>query len=206
MIHPAIDQFLAEFMGRFFFVFGIVGFAVGVGLIGNPVRMHQFFGTMNHWVSMRRSTKWLARPRDAGSVVQDFCRVIGGVFILVAAYSTFILITQVDVNRIVAILRLDAPPSFVAWIIESARWFLIAGGVGAILVGIMLIFFRDGLRMIETHANHWYSLRRHGQSGDAMHMGFDRWIEGYPRTMGWIITVAALVVVVDFGIRLFSRS
>lgn len=206
MSHPIVDQFFVPFIVRFFFVFGIIGFAVGVGLIFNHVRMHQFFGIMNHWVSMRRSTRWLAIPLDTGSTMQRFRRLIGAAFILVAAFSTFVLITQIDANRVVAALRVEVPYSFATWIMESVRWFLIAGSMVAIAVGIMLIFFPNALRAIETRANHWYSFRCCSRSGDTMHMDFDRWIENHPRAMGWIIAVASLVVVVDYGTLLFAHS
>lgn len=205
-IPPTLDQFLAQFMVWFFFVFGAMGFAIGVGLILDHIRMHEFFGIMNHWVSMRRSTRWLAIPRNTGLVTQRFRRLIGGVFILVAAYSTFILITQVDISQIVALLHVEPRQSLVGWLIGSMRWFLIGGSMVAIAIGIMLVFFEKALAVIETRANHWYSFRSCSQSGDAMHLGLDRWVESYPRALGAIIAVAALAVVVDYGMRLFARS
>jgi hypothetical protein len=206
LIPPEINQFVFVSMVWFFLIFGGVGFAVGVGLILDNVRMHQFFGIMNRWVSLRPSTKWLAIPRDAGMGAQRFRRVLGAAFVLIAAYSTFVLITQVDTGTIATMLRVDTPRVFVIWMIESVRWFLIAGGIVAIAVGIMLTLFQEGLRAIETRANHWYSFRSYSQSGEAMHMGFDRWVENYPRAMGWIIAVAALVVIIDCGERLVARS
>jgi hypothetical protein len=206
MNHLVADQLLVPFMIRFFFVFGIIGFAVGVGLVFNHVRMHQFFGIMNRWISMRHFTKWLAVPHDTELVGKPFQRLMGVVFILAAAFSTFVLITQVDVNRVVAALAINAPYSLIAWITECVRWFLIAGGMAAIVVGIMLIFSPNSFIAIETRANHWYSFRRHIQSADAMHMGFDRSVESHPRAIGWIIAAAALVVVADYGILLFVHS
>jgi hypothetical protein len=206
LIPPAINQFLIVSMVWFFLIFGSVGFAVGVGLILDHVRMHQFFGIMNRWVSMRPSTKWLAIPRDAGMGAQGFRRVLGAAFVLVATYSTFVLITRVDAGTIVTVLRVDTPRAFVIWMIESVRWFLIAGGIVAITVGVMLTFFQEALRAIETRANHWYSFRSHGQSGDTMHMGFDRWVERYPRAIGFIFALAALVVIIDCGAKLVARS
>lgn len=206
MIYPAIDQFLVPLMVRFFFVFGIIGFVVGVGLVFDHVRMHQFFGIMNHWVSTRRYSRWLAIPRDMDSAVKRSRRLVGGMFILVAAYSTFVLIAQIDVARVVAELHFDAPQAFVAWVIESMRWFLIGGGMVAITVGTMLIFFPIALRVMEAHANHWYPSFGRSQSGDAMHMGFDGWVESHPCVMGWIIALGALVVAANFGMRLFVSN
>lgn len=205
IIHPTIDQYFALFMVWFFFVFGIAGFAVGVGLVSSHEHMHRFFGVMNRWVSMRPGTRWLAIPRTTSLLGQRLRSVIGAAFILVAAYSTFILVTQIDVGRIVATLRLETPRVYVTWIMESMRWLLIVGGLLAIAVGVMLAFFQNALLAIETRANHWGSFRGDSQSGDAMHLGFDRWIESYPRTLGCVIAVAALVVVVDYGLRLFPR-
>lgn len=205
MTHPLVDQFLVPFILRFFFVFGIVGFAVGIGLTFDFAGIHRFFGIMNRWVSMRHGTRWLAIPRDTGPIMLRFRRSIGAAFVLVAAFSTFVMIAKLDVERVVAALDLKAPHAFVAWILECMRWLLVVGGVVAITVGIMLIYFPKALHAIETRANHWYSFRSYSQSGDAMHMGFDRWIESYPRAMGGVIAVAALVVVVDYGIRLFAR-
>ncbi len=206
MSHPIIDQFLIPFIIRFFFVFGILSFAVGVGLIFNHVRMVRFFGIMNHWVSMRRSTKWLSIPRDTGPVVQRFRRLIGAIFVLVATFSTFVLITQIEAKSVVAALRLDIPYALAMWLIESARWLLITGSMVAIAVGIMLIFFPNALLAIEARANYWYSTRSRSRGGDTMHMTFDRWMGTYPRALGWLIAAASLFVVVDFGLLLFARN
>lgn len=40
----------------------------------------------------------------------------------------------------------------------------------------------------------------------SMRLGFDQWIESYPRTMGWIISVVALGVAIHYGMRLFAYS
>ena len=204
MLNPMTDPFLTQFMVRFFFVFGIIGFAIGVGLILNHVRMHQMFGVVNHWVSLRPGTRWLAIPRDTSATVASFRHLIGGIFVIVAAYSTYVLMTQVEVPRFVAALRIDAQPALVALIVEAARWCLVVGGMVAVAVGIMLIFFRNALAAIETRANRWYSFRRHTLDADTMHMGFERWTEAHPRTTGWVLSVGALVVVVAFGMALFA--
>ena len=206
MLSPATDQLLSQFMVRFFFVFGIIGFAVGVGLVLDHVRMHRMFGIVNHWVSMRRSTKWLAIPRDTSAAVARNRHLIGGIFILVATYSTLALMTQVDVARIATMLRIDAPRSLVVLIIASARWCLVAGGGVAIAVGILLIFFPGALNAIESRANRWYSFRQHAPNVDVMHMDFDRWAERHPRFTGWILAGGALVVTVAFGTQLFAHG
>lgn len=205
MSYPIVDQLLATALFRFFLVFGIFGFAVGVGLIVNPMRMLRFFAIMNQWVSLRRSTRWLAIPRDTGPVVQRFRRPIGAAFILLAAFSTFVLIVKIDAHRVITALRIHDPHSLATLIMESVRWCLITGSMMAIAVGIMLIFFPKALQAIEMRANRWYSMRSWSRGGDVLHLGLEKWLESYPRAMGWIIAVASLVVVVDYGTFLLAQ-
>jgi hypothetical protein len=205
MNQPIGDQLLVPFIVRFFFVFGLIGLLVGVGLILDRARMHRFLGFMNTWVSVRRSTKWLAVPRDISPTVQRFRHLIGATFILFGAFSTVVLMMRFDVNQVVATFAVDAPHLFVAWIVDGVRWFLIAGGMLAITIGIMLIVFPSALRSVEDGANRWVSFRTYSQRGDAVHRGLDIWVESYPRATGWVIAVVGLSVVVVYGLQLFVR-
>lgn len=206
MSNPMVQQLFLDSLYWFFLVFGIVGIAVGVGLIFNSVRMHQFSKFMNHWVSMRRSTRWLAIPRDSGAAEQRFRHLLGTIFVLLPAFSLFVLVTKIDADKLATALHLNVPPAFAAWILESARWLLIAGSLLAIAVGVMLIFFPKALHAIETRANHWHSTRNIGRGGETIHTGFDEWVECHPRAMGLIIASSALVVALHFGMLLFQRS
>jgi hypothetical protein len=120
-----------------------------------------------------------------------------------AAFTVITLIMRINVHMIVTDLDVAAPQSFVAWILESMRWFLVTGGVLAITVGVMLAFFPAAFRAIEMRANHWYSFRNHSRGSDTMHMSLDRWSESHPRMMGWAIAAGSLVMVAAYGIILF---
>jgi hypothetical protein len=204
--YPIVDLFLIPFIARFFLVFGFIGTAVGIGLIFNPERMHEFFRVMNRWISLRRSTKWLAIPHDMSLSTQRFRRLLGVVFIIAAIFSIYVLATQIDVSRIVAASGVTVPLSFSVWIMECAVWFLILGNMIALVVGIMLNLFPDALHEIEMRSNHWFSVRSHTRGDDTMHLTVDKWAESYPRTMGWIITAGSLIVVIDYAILLFAHS
>lgn len=199
MSHPVVEQLLLPFLVVCLFVFGIIGFFVGVGLVWNGALMHRLFGVMNRSVSTRRGMKWIATPRDIQPAVRRYRRPIGAIFVLGAAFSIFGLV-RMDVDRGVPMLGIAAQ-----WVIESIRWFLIGGNLVAIAIGIMLLFFPDALRAIETRLNRWYSFRHYAVGGETMHMALDRWVERFPRIAGCIIAVGALVLVVDSGILLFAR-
>lgn len=200
MTHPFVDQILVPAIVWFFLVFGIVGFAVGIGLVLNHERMHRFFEVMNQWVSMRRSTKWLAVPRYSGLPLQQYRHVAGTTIILAAVVSTGLLSTRGYAQGAIS----SVPFSMMSWVLESLRWFLICGGVFAVVVGVMLMFFPGAFRALELRANSWYSFRNHSLGVDSMHMGLDRWVERYPRSLGLVIAVGALIVTVNYGILVIA--
>ncbi|KAF0163582.1 MAG: hypothetical protein FD157_2912 [Rhodocyclaceae bacterium] len=206
MNDPTAGQIFIIFVYRLFFVFGIIAFAVGVGLIVNHARTRRFCDYMNRWVSTRPATKWLAISQDTAAAEHRFRYSIGAVSILLAGFSVFVLIAQIDAERVAAAIPLNVPRAFEVLMIESVRRILIAGGLFAIAVGLMLIFFPKALRAIETRANRWYSTRTLVRNGDRMHVGFDQWLDGNPRVAGWIITSGALIVVVNFGILLLRLT
>lgn len=202
------EQLLVDFVIRLFFVFGILALLVGVGLVFSHERMHRLFGMCNRWVSTRRSMRWLEIPRDVvESAAHRFRHLVGACFVLLAAYSTFMLVTQVDARYFVVVLpggKVSA--EFVAWLAESARWALIVGGMVAIAAGAMLAFVPQALRAVEERANRWYSTHNWMRDGDDMRLGFDGWVERRPRVTGSLIAAGALVVVANFGLALLARA
>lgn len=200
-----VDQLLVPVVIRCFFVFGILGFVVGVGLIIDPVRMQRFFGFVNTWVSLRRSTKWLAVPRDISSTVQRYRHLIGLTFILLGAFSTVVLMTRIDVNQVVANFRVAAPLLFVAWLVDSTRLLLIVGNVLAIAIGVMLMVFPNFLQSVETRVNRWVSFRAQSLGADTENRSLDRWVASYPRVSGWLVAIATLPLVAIYGLHLLAQ-
>lgn len=206
MGNPMVLQILLDSVCWFFLVFGIVGVAVGIGLVLIHARMQRLFAFLNRWVSMRRSTRALAIPHDPGAAEQRFRYWLGAVFVLLPAFSLFVLLTKVDADKLAAALRLNVPMAFAAAILDSARWLLIAGSLLAIAVGVMLIFFPKALHAIETRTNRWYSTRNMSRAGEVERMGFDAWVERHPRAMGLAIALGAFVVTAYFGTLLLHRG
>lgn len=199
------DQFLVPFFIRFFFLFGLVGVAVGAGLILAPQRMQYVFGWMNRWISTRRSMRWFDIPRDVDAEIYRFCRRVWVVLMLLVVYSTYVLIMQVHADDFVAALGLrNSQYSLVAEIaVATVQWFLIVGELLVLAAGIMLFFFPETLVAIEKRVNQWCSTHHWTLPLDAMHMGFDTWARGRPRIMGGLIIAGALFVDINFGIMLF---
>ena len=201
-----IDHLLVPAAFLFFLVAGIAGAALGAALIVFRGRISGLFRPMNRWVSVRKSLAPLERPHNIAPTVYKYRRGFSAAFIIGAAFSIVMLVAKVDVRAVVSLLGAD-PHSFVGpWIAQSLCWLMIGGSVLAIVIGIILGFFPRVLAAIEMRANRWYSPRRIGKGADVMYLTLDRWVEYSPRTAGWIIAIAALVVAFNSAFVLFGRG
>jgi hypothetical protein len=199
MLHTGdylVDQLLIPFVLWIFIVAGIVGIALGVGLIAGSARTLRFLGTTNRWVSLRNSLKPLEEPHDIGKAVYGHRRWFGAAFAVGGAFAVFVLLAKVQVAAFVSALGRNTAPVIVNWVVESLRWILVAGGALAVVIGVMLVFSADALRALETRVNRWYSLRQLGQGADTMHLTLDEWVESSPRTAGWMLVLGASIVLI----------
>jgi hypothetical protein len=193
----AVDQMLIPALAMIFLVGSLVGAATGAGLIVSGARVLRLFGFMNRYVSTRSGLKAMSMPHDIGPLVRRHRHLIGACLVLGAGYSVYGLLAWFDSDAFAAALDLRYPRSFVAWLLNGARWTLIAYGVLGILAGLMLGFFPRALDRIEARANRWYSIRKFTLGGDTMHLTLDRFVEAFPRSTGALIVIGALYVAVN---------
>jgi len=200
----ALYQWLTSSLILFFLFWGVVAVVVGVGLIVCSNKTLKFFDTMNRYVSTRHGFKPMAVIHDTGWFVRRYRIGIAVLFIAGAAYSIFGLLTWFDVAAVVSRFRMNLPPVFVSWIVESVKWLLIIGCAFASVIGVMLGFFPKTLDILEARVNKWYSFRNISRGADTMHLALDNWVAAFPRTAGWIILLTALFVVADAAIVLIG--
>ena len=201
-----LNQLVLPFFLWFFFVFGLISLAVGMGILLKPEPTRRLSEIMNRWVSTRRGLKWLEVPRSAEGLLDRFRRPFGALAIPILAYSTFVLITLGDMRSFVDALRLgnNSNAVLVLIVMDTVRWCLIMFGLAAIVASVMLIFLPNALKTVKMPANRWFSIRSLLAGGDGMRMGLDTWVLGRPRAMGGLIVVGAVVVVFSFGLMLYK--
>jgi len=199
----AFQQWAVQFLGVLFLVGGLMALAVGVGLIVGSAGTLRFLAAMNRWVSTRRAFKPIEIPRDTRQAVQKHRRWLAAALIAGAAFSIFGLAAWFDAGAVSFVFGLDARPSSIAsWLVESARWALIAGNLAAIVIGIMLRFFPGAVAALEARGSRWYSDRQLVKGADKMNLALDNWVAESPRASGWMIAIAGLLLAGDFGIIL----
>lgn len=201
--HPELRMWFAQSTVLFFFISGFALFAVGLTLVLNSAAALRFFETANRWVSMRRATRPLEIARDTQPLVQRHRYLIATFVIAAGVFAIYGLLTQYDARAAVRLLGLESQrPVFALWLVDSARWLLIAGNALGIVVGFVLAFAPGLLARMEACGGNWYSERRMVKGGDAMNTGLDAQVAARPRAAGIIIMVMALLLIGAFGLLL----
>jgi len=201
----AIQLWAVQFLVVLFLAGGLVALGVGVGLIVESAGTLRLLAALNRWVSTRRVTRPLDVNHDTRALVQRYRHWLAVPFIAGAGFAIFGLATQFDVRAVGFAFGLDTRPSTIAsWLVESLRWALIVGNLAAVVIGILLAFFPGALIALEARGSRWYSERQLVSAADKMNFSLDHWVAASPRSAGWIITIASLILVIDFAILLFG--
>jgi len=199
------DQLLIPFVLWFFIVVAVVGIALGVCLIASSARTLRLLGTTNRWISLRTRFRPMEAPHDIGKAIYGHRRWFGAAFAVGGAFMMFMLLASVKGAAVVSALGRSATPAVVAWIVESLRWILLAGGALAVVTGVMLVFSSDALRALEARTNRWYSASQLGKGADTMYLTLDQWVETFPRTAGWMLGLGAAIVLIASIIVWFGQ-
>jgi hypothetical protein len=199
----AFRQAAYQFTVAVFLVGGLAVLAIGVRLIVASASTLRFITAMNHWVSTRRAFRQLDIPHDTRQVVIKYRRWLAAVVVAGAAIALYGLSTDVDNRAVSFAFGLDTLPFPITdLLVTSGRWMLIVGNLAAVAIGIMLGFFPAALVTLETRGGRWYSFRQLVKNRNAMNLPLDNWVATSPHAAGWIITVAGVVMLGDFGYML----
>lgn len=198
-----LSQILVSTVVVFFFVTSLLGLVLGLGLILRASAMLSFILLMNQWISTRQALRPLESPLEVPTTTTRTGRWFGAVLVLVGAYAALILISTFDVQRVAAVFRADSRYSLTGVVLDALKWFLVLGGLAAIVTGLMLLFFPNAWRSVEARANRWYSTRNLELAGDTVYLSLDRIVQAFPRPAGAAIFVLSLVAALASGILLF---
>lgn len=193
---PLWTQVVLPSLALFGLAGSVLGISVGLGLLLRSAATLRFFDTMNRWVSTRRTLKPLEIPRYVGSPTARKPRWNGLVLLVAGAYVA-IMLWQLDGTKMAALAYGGRYPLLAEILLKAVRWIMVAGGLAAVAVGVMLLFFPAAYPAFEARANHWYSTRQAFTGADTPHMTLDRWVAAYPRVAG--AAIASLSVIATFG-------
>ena len=184
-----------------FLIFGnLFAFFIGVLMIAAPQRLGDLFKISNRWISTRRMTKPLAKPRQADRAMLRYPRVLGAIMLASAALiliKGMIFISGVSAaegGRLLARLYSGVGLSAGTW---EFIWFtlitvILLGAILAIVVGLMFFFRLGKLKHWADSLNRWVPPRQRPKPLDMPHYHLDKMISAKPQLWGGVITALAL--------------
>ncbi len=203
MDNHVVRLWLTQSAVVFFIIAGITLLVIGVSLIVNSAGTLGFFGRMNRWISLRGVSKPLEIPRDTQQAVQNYRYWFAAVFVLGGIFAVYGLLRHFSTSSVITLFGLGYfRPVLAEWLVESARWVLVAGNLVGIVLGAMLAFSPGAVAALEARGSHWYSERKVTKGADSMNIRLDPWVAAYPRVAGGIIVVLALGLLGAFGLML----
>jgi hypothetical protein len=185
-------QVLYQFFVWVALVFAVLGVAVGIALIVASARTLRFFHFMNRWISTRGALRPMEIPRSTEQFSHRNRRWIGGGLMAGGAFAMYGLIAGVDVGAFAALFARAERAVLLAIATETLKWFLFAGSVAGVLVGLLLCFHPDRLESVEKVANRWFSMRRVLRGSDEPNLTLDRLVAAHPGLSGGILACTAL--------------
>lgn len=182
-------------------IFGNV-FALGIGvlMLTAPQQLNALFKFSNRWISTRKMTKPLAKPRSSDRVMLHYPRVLG---VILLASAALILIkgaifvtgmSAADGGRLLSLVFGEENISTSLW---ENLWvglvaFIVLGAVMAVVVGLMSLFKIGKLKQWAESINLSVSARRATKPLDVPHYHLDKMVAARPRVWGGVITVLSL--------------
>jgi hypothetical protein len=178
----------------------VFAFGIGVLMLAAPQQLSAVFKFSNRWISTRKLTKPLEKPRPTERTMLRYPRVLGAILLASAALILLkgtIFVTGMSVAEgggLLARLYGDTNNSAGLW---ESLWisliaFIMLGALTAVVVGLMSLFRPGQLRHWGKSANRWVSTRKLTKPLDTPHYHLDKLVLARPRLWGGVITVLAL--------------
>ena len=194
---------LVSVLGQVLYVLLLLGAAlgllVGIMLLIDSQRVLRWNAYLNRWISTGESLRVLDQPHDINRIVYRRHRIVGAVVLVAALYALDVLVFNIQTRPVVRIFRDLANPGTLQLFADSARLFLVAGNVLAILVGMILVLRPSLLKGVEGWTDRQYSPRLSSQNLDEPRYQPDEFVRTHPRLAGIVAAGGSLFVLLSLG-------
>jgi len=202
----AIDL-LVSVLGQALYILLLLGVAlgllVGILLLIDSQRVLRWNAYLNRWISTGESLRVLDQPHDLNRIVYRGHRILGLVVLAAALYALDVLVFNIQTRPLVHIFRDLANPATLQLFADGARWFLVAGNVLAILVGMILVFRPSLLKGVEGWTDRQYSPRLSSPNLDEPRYQPDEFVRAHLRLAGIVAAGGSLFALLSLGASRF---
>jgi len=198
----AIDL-LVSVLGQALYILLLLGVAlgllVGILLLIDSQRVLRWNAYLNRWISTGESLRVLDQPHDLNRIVYRGHRILGLVVLAAALYALDVLVFNIQTRPLAHIFRDLANPATLQLFADGARWFLVAGNVLAILVGMILVFRPSLLKGVEGWTDRQYSPRLSSPNLDEPRYQPDEFVRAHLRLAGIVAAGGSLFALLSLG-------
>jgi len=194
---------LVSVLGQALYILLLLGVAlgllVGILLLIDSQRVLRWNAYLNRWISTGESLRVLDQPHDLNRIVYRWHRILGLVVLAAALYALDVLVFNIQTRALVHIFRDLANPATLQLFAESVRWFLVAGNVLAILVGMILVLRPSLLKGVEGWTDRQYSPRLSSPNLDEPRYQPDEFVRAHLRLAGIVAAGGSLFALLSLG-------
>jgi len=194
---------LVSVLGQALYILLLLGVAlgllVGILLLIDSQRVLRWNAYLNRWISTGESLRVLDQPHDLNRIVYRWHRILGLVVLAAALYALDVLVFNIQSRPLAHIFRGLANPATLQLFAESARWFLVAGNVLAILVGMILVLRPSLLKGVEGWTDRRYSPRLSIPNLDEPRYQPDEFVRAHLRLAGIVAAGGSLFALLSLG-------
>lgn len=178
----------------------VLAFGIGVLMLAAPQQLAAIFKFSNRWISTRKLTKPLKKPRPTERALLRYPRALGAILLASAVLILIkgaIFATDMSVaggGRLLARLYGATGNAVALW---ETLWisliaFVMLGALTALVVGLTSWFWPGRLKRWGKSGNRWISARKLTKPLEIPHYHLDKWVMARPRLWGGVISVLAL--------------
>lgn len=200
----AVIELMVQTLGPVLYVLllggAVLGVVVGVLLLWDSERVMRWNYVLNKWYSTRQAMRALDRPIDLKRPFYRWHRVLGALVFAASLYTLDVLVFGFHTSALVRALRGTADPALLALILDTARLFLIAGNIAALVAAAVLVFRPSLLKGVEVWGDRQYSGRVATKPLDIMRYQPDDFTRSRPKLVGGMLVVGSLYVLITLGV------
>ena len=182
------------------FCLGVVFIPVGLALILFPAQVLAWGNSVNRWISTTAFFGALDLSRDHERFYYKHHRFFGGLIIILAAVSIYMLAYYIGLDATVAGLQKLAVSAFGQWLLVNCYYILISLCGLALVAGLIILIRPSLLKSLETWGNRWIDTQAPLKRFDEVHEIPTNILPGKPRLFGCFVLIGAIYIVYVTGI------
>ncbi len=195
MFMEEIDLWLSTTL---FYIAGLL-LLFGLALVVMPEQTRRMVHSLNRWVSTEDFFSFIDKPRYQEPQIYRNNRIFGGLFVIFAALSIYMLGFYTSTEISLKGLEAFADGVFYEWLFVILYYVILGLNVLVLGIGIFVFVKPSLLKNVENWSNRWINTDDKYGTLDRVHMVSENDLPGQPRLFGAFVSLSALYMMFMVG-------